>query len=219
MLFNQGYHSSLPQKRFALFVLFIVIISMGLLMFLNPSAFSGDIMRRIVLLSCSVIYSIRLGVTFLIFLKRRLTWQETITVTIIVCSIIILFLYTGGNQPQPIGNLDIFGVSLFLGGSLINSYSEFQRHKWKQKPENKGLLYAQGLFKYSMHINYFGDIILFTGFSILTHNIFMSVIPLLIIFNFVFFYIPAMDKYLASKYGQAFQEYTKNTKKLIPMVY
>jgi protein-S-isoprenylcysteine O-methyltransferase Ste14 len=70
-----------------------------------------------------------------------------------------------------------------------------------------------------MHINYFGDVVLFTGFAILTHNFFILLIPLLIILNFVLFYIPAMDRYLNSKYGEEFREYAKNTKKLIPLVY
>jgi len=157
--------------------------------------------------------------SFSVFLKRRLTWQEAITVTVLMTPIIFLFLYIGGNQAQSIGIPDIFGLALFIGGSFINTYSEYKRYRWKQKPENKRRLYTEGLFRHSIHINYFGDIVLFTGFAILTHSIFMILIPLLMTLNFVFIYIPSMDDYLASKYGKAFREYARNTRKLIPMVY
>ena len=79
--------------------------------------------------------------------------------------------------------------------------------------------YAQGLFKYAMHINYLGDIILFTGFALLTHNLFMLIVPFLMAINFVFSYIPMMDKQLAGKYGNEFKIYAKTTKKLIPFIY
>ncbi|UCG54603.1 MAG: hypothetical protein JSV32_08525 [Dehalococcoidia bacterium] len=70
-----------------------------------------------------------------------------------------------------------------------------------------------------MHINYFGDVVFFSGFAILTYNLLMLLIPLLITLNFILFYIPAMDRYLDSRYGEEFKEYARNTKKLIPLVY
>ncbi|UCG54604.1 MAG: DUF1295 domain-containing protein [Dehalococcoidia bacterium] len=63
-------------------------------------------------------------------------------------SINILCLYIGGNQTKSIGLLDIFGIIFFVFGSFINTYSEYQRYKWKQNPKNAGHLYTQGLFQY-----------------------------------------------------------------------
>ena len=52
------------------------------------------------------------------------------------------------------------GILLFIIGSYINTYSEIQRKRFKDNPNNKGKLYTLGLFQYARHINYFGDILL-----------------------------------------------------------
>jgi protein-S-isoprenylcysteine O-methyltransferase Ste14 len=70
-----------------------------------------------------------------------------------------------------------------------------------------------------MHINYFGDIVLFTGLAMTTHNLGMLVIPLIMAVNFVFNIIPSLDRYLEKKYTDEFKEYSKKTKKLIPLIY
>ena len=101
----------------------------------------------------------------------------------------------------------------------MNTYSEYTRYIWKKQDKNKGNLYTEGLFKFSMHINYFGDIILFTGVALITLRFSMLFIPLAMAMNFIFIIIPRLDKYLAQKYGVEFQEYADKTKKLIPGVY
>ncbi len=70
-----------------------------------------------------------------------------------------------------------------------------------------------------MHINYFGDIVLFTGFAMVTHNLSMLVIPMIMAVNFVFNIIPTLDRYLERKYGNEFRDYARKTKKLIPLAY
>jgi steroid 5-alpha reductase family enzyme len=55
--------------------------------------------------------------------------------------------------------VEIIGILLYLSGSFINTHSEYYRHAWKLKEENKGRLYAQGLFSLAMHINYSDDIL------------------------------------------------------------
>ncbi|MFH1373394.1 MAG: DUF1295 domain-containing protein [bacterium] len=70
-----------------------------------------------------------------------------------------------------------------------------------------------------MHINYFGDIVLFIGLSLIAHSFTILVIPLVMTLNFVFFIIPTLDKHLAQKYGDQFTEYAEHTKKFIPKIY
>ncbi|MBT8366674.1 MAG: DUF1295 domain-containing protein [Deltaproteobacteria bacterium] len=96
---------------------------------------------------------------------------------------------------------------------------DIHRHVWKLKEENRGRLYTEGLFSKSMHINYFGDIVLFTGFAMITHRFFMLVIPSVMTLNFVFIIIPSLDRYLEKKYGAEFRDYAQKTKKLIPWIY
>ena len=199
----------------------------GYLMFADTDRFSwldsyeinGDFVRRIILISCFVIYLIRLFVTTFVFLKRKMVWAEAITISVLMSLALYGFAKTGGSNQQPIGLIELVGILLYIIGSYLNTNSEYVRHIWKKNPDNKGRLYTGGLFRYSMHVNYFGDTVLFTGLALITHSLIMLIIPFLMTANFVLFIIPTLDKYLAEKYGSDFQEYAKRTKKLIPWVY
>ena len=70
-----------------------------------------------------------------------------------------------------------------------------------------------------MHINYFGDIVLFTGFAMATHSLGMLAIPLIMTVNFALSIIPSLDRYLEKKYKDEFRDYSRKTKKLIPLIY
>jgi len=70
-----------------------------------------------------------------------------------------------------------------------------------------------------MHINYFGDTILFTGWCLLTHNIWVLGFPMLMGMSFIFYHIPGLDVYLAERYGKEFKAYSEKTKKFIPFIY
>ena len=179
----------------------------------------GDLLRRIIIASCLIIYVIRLQVTVWIFQKRKWTWSETITITILMPFVLYAFASVGGSNKLVMGAVEVIGILFYLLGSYINTHSEYYRHAWKLKEENKGGLYTEGLFSLAMHINYFGDIVLFTGLAMITHSLCMFVIPLIMALNFVFFIIPSLDRYLEEKYMDEFKDYSKKTKKLIPMLY
>jgi protein-S-isoprenylcysteine O-methyltransferase Ste14 len=179
----------------------------------------GDPLRRILLASCLIIYFVRLQVTVWVFQKRKWTWLETITITILMSFVLYAFAKFGGNNKQVVSIVEVIGILFYLSGSYINTHSEYYRHVWKLKEENRGRLYTEGLFSKSMHINYFGDIVLFTGFAMITHRFFMLVIPSVMTLNFVFIIIPSLDRYLEKKYGAEFRDYAQKTKKLIPWIY
>ena len=114
---------------------------------------------------------------------------------------------------------DILALGLLLLGSYLNTYSELQRKWWKNNSANKGHCYTEGLFKYSMHINFFGDVVLFTGWVLFTHNIWTLLLPLMMMYMFISFHIPALDEYLVKRYHEEFKMYANKTKKFIPFVY
>jgi protein-S-isoprenylcysteine O-methyltransferase Ste14 len=180
---------------------------------------AGNLLRRVLIASCLIIYFFRLQITVWVFQKRKWTWLETITISILMSFALYAFANIGGNNKQVIGVVEVIGVLLYILGSYINTHSEYFRYIWKIKEENKGRLYIEGLFSMSMHINYFGDIILFTGFAMITHSLIMFVIPLIMTVNFIFNIIPSLDRYLEKKYGEEFRDYAHKTKKLIPWIY
>jgi protein-S-isoprenylcysteine O-methyltransferase Ste14 len=180
---------------------------------------SGDQLRRILLYACSVVYFVRIILTTFILLNRKMDWSEVWTVVVWLYFIHITFALLGGMQTSSVGLIEIIGIVLYLVGSYLNTGSEIARKVWKQNPANKGKLYTEGLFRYSMHINYFGDLVLFTGFALVTHNLFSFIIPALMFIFFATINIPLLDKYLAKKYGKEFVEYSRKTKKFVPFIY
>jgi len=228
MIFIDSYDSSyLKKSLFSGCIIIALLVTLWLLFaeyvtsntWLSEYQLYGDSLRRILLASCLIIYVIRLQVTVWIFQKRKWTWSETITITILMSIVIYAFASVGGSNKQAVGAVEIIGILLYLSGSYINTNSEYYRHAWKLKEENKGRLYTEGLFGLAMHINYFGDIVLFTGLAMITHSLSMFVIPLVMALNFVFYIIPSLDRYLEKKYKDEFKDYSKKTKKLIPMIY
>ena len=180
---------------------------------------SSDLARRILIAACLIIYFVRLQVTVWVFQKRKWTWLETITITVLMSFVLYSFAKVGGNNQQVVGYVEAIGILLYLSGSYLNTNSEYYRHVWKLKAENQGRLYTRGLFSLSMHINYFGDIVLFTGLAMATHSLSMLVIPLIMALNFVFNIIPSLDRYLEKKYKDEFSDYARTTKKFIPLIY
>ena len=228
MIFIESYDRSFLKK--SLFSGCIIITLLGTLWllfaeyvtsntWLREYQLYGDPLRRILLASCLIIYVIRLQVTVWIFQKRKWTWSETVTITILMSIVLYAFASVGGSNKQVVGTVEIIGILLYLSGSYINTHSEYYRHIWKLEEKNRGRLYTEKLFRYAMHINYFGDIVLFTGFAMITHRFSMLVIPSIMTLNFVFIIIPSLDRYLEKKYGAEFRHYAQKTKKLIPWIY
>lgn len=180
---------------------------------------TGDLVRRVVIFSCSFIYFIRIIGTTFVILKRKMDWSESVTIVIWVYLIHALFAFLGGTESTAIGMIGAAGILLYIFGSYLNTRSEYLRKIWKENPKNNGKLYTEGLFRYSMHINYFGDLMLFTGIAFITRSMYAFIIPLLMFLLFTLVNIPMLDKYLANKYGLEFQEYSGKTKKFIPFVY
>ena len=227
MIFRDEHDLSVAPKCLILTAFLAAIAISGFLMFAEVKYNSqwahyqikGDFVRRIILLSCSIFYLLRLVFTIFVFLKRKMTWLEAMLISILMPLILFALAYVGGNNNKSINTIDIMGILLYVFGSFLNTYSEYTRHTWKKKPENKGRLYTEGLFKYSMHINYFEDVVLFTGFAMITQAIHMLLIPFFMALNFAFFLIPTLDMYLEKKYGKEFREYAMRTKKFIPLIY
>ena len=182
-----------------------------------------DMNRAYVLLGCVALYWCRHIATLFYLLPRKVALSEVMELLIFFAIFEIGLLLVGGGVLQqdaiPFAWLDVAACLLLFIGSYLNSYSELQRKWWKQKPENKGRCYTQGLFKHAMHINYFGDIIMFTGWCLFTHNIWTLMLPLLMTLMFIYYHIPGLDRYLADRYGSEFTAYEKKTKKLIPYLY
>ena len=179
----------------------------------------GNPTRRACLAIALSIYYLRLLFTWFVFLKRGVSWKEVFTITPWLFCIVLLLTIFGGRNSTPFGAAGFVGVVLFVIGSWMNSYAEYTRYRWKRLSENQGHLYTQGLFRYSRHPNYFGDLIAFSGLCLIAGAWITAFIPALMLAGFIFVNIPMLDAHLLHKYGRAFDTYARRTRKLIPFVY
>jgi protein-S-isoprenylcysteine O-methyltransferase Ste14 len=179
----------------------------------------GDLIRQALIFAGFAIYYIRILFTEFVFLRRGVSWSEVWTIVPWLLLIIVFLCLAGGTNPAPFAAAGILGVVCFVVGSWMNSYAEYARHVWKQQPENRGRLYTGGLFRYSRHPNYLGDLLLFSGLCLISGAWITAIIPLLMLAGFVFVNIPVLDSHLHDHYGSAFDDYARRTSKLIPFVY
>jgi len=186
---------------------------------LHVNNVSGNIDRRIIIFTFNIIIFFRLAYMMIVLLKRKIPWEESFSVPFAFALYFIGYPLLVLPVAQPIDTLDYFGVGLFIIGCILNTGGEFLRDKWKKKPENKGKIYTGGFFKYSRHINYFGDVLWVTAYAIITRNWYSITIPVFLFCFFAFYNAPKLDKYLKGKYGNGYEDYAKRTKMLIPYLY
>ncbi|ALB29679.1 methyltransferase family protein [Companilactobacillus heilongjiangensis] len=207
-----GIHKkTMSAKIFILVAQIIYIIIDYLFVFPKLTNFVSINMQILI-----AIIFIRLNCMMFIWLPRGISWKEALgnSSAFALYYLIFQILAIWGST-----RLIWSGWILFILGSLVNSISELLRKPFKDNPDNKGKLYTGGLFKYAVHINYFGDVLWVLGFALVTGNLWSLLIPLMLLCTFIFSYIPTADKYLEGHYGQAFIDYKQKTKSLIPFIW
>lgn len=207
-----GIHRQTTSAK--LFILFIQLIYVAIdYKWIMPHLTSLMITNMFLLI---LITFIRLNCMMFIWLPRGISWKEAIG-----NSLAFGLYYLGFPLLAIWGNLNLvwIGWIFFILGSSVNTLSELLRKPFKADPRNKGKLYTGGLFKYAVHINYFGDVLWVLGFALVTGNLWSLLIPLMLLCMFIFSYIPTADKYLSKHYGQSFIDYNKKTKSLIPFIW
>lgn len=175
--------------------------------------------RRLMLAAAAAFYFLRTLATVFIFIRRRMPWQEVGAIALWVAIIDVLFAFAGGRNGAPFGLTGMLGTGLMLVGSVVNTGSELQRHIWKRQPENAGHVYTRGLFRFSRHINYFGDEMLFTGWALMAGRAGLLAIPIIMAFGFIFASIPAQERHMEERYGNEYRRYAAAVKRFIPYVY
>ncbi len=175
--------------------------------------------RRFVILALSLIATARFKLTLFRFTWREVPWAEAIWVPLAFAIYYVGFAILVLPSDAPLDLIDAFGIALFVAGALINTVGEWQRDRFKRRPENQGRLYTAGLFALAMHINFFGDVLWVAGFAVVARSPWGALVPLGLLAYFVFFSVPDLDGYLARRYGEQFRIYAANTKQLVPFVW
>lgn len=139
----------------------------------------------------------------------------------VACALAII---TGGND-QPIEWVGRIGLLMWLVGFIFESVADAQKRAFKRNPNNKGRFINEGLWAWSRHPNYFGEILLWTGMAVLAIPVlqglqwFTLVSPIFVILLLTKLSgIPTLAKKAQERWGNDadYQAYVASTPLLIP---
>lgn len=113
----------------------------------------------------------------------------------------------------------IVGISLWAVGFLIESIADWQLRSFVANQKNKGQLMMRGLWRYSRHPNYFGELTMWWGIGIVALGIpygWIGLIGPLVISYIIIFVsgVPPTEAVSARKPG--WDNYRRRTSVLIP---
>jgi steroid 5-alpha reductase family enzyme len=146
-------------------------------------------------------------------------------VTIWVISLPTIVLMSTHNTTTDLTAGALAGLIVWATGFTIEAISDHQKFSFLNKPENKGKFLKHGLWTYSRHPNYFGEILCWTGVFIYATSLlgpgylYIIASPVYIAILLIFVSgIPPAEQRMDQKFGDDpdYQSYKHNTNILVP---
>ena len=148
---------------------------------------------------------------------------QAISVAVIMLPVSYLL---GRDDASGFGLWAIAGATIWFGGLAIETAADAQKSAFKARDENRERFITSGLWRYSRHPNYFGEMLVWWGLFIyavpfLDGAAFAVVIgPVFITLLLLFVSgIPLLERSAEAKYGDdpAYREYKRRTSILLPL--
>ena len=139
--------------------------------------------------------------------------------------IVVIVINSQADSAPALGVWDAIGLSIWILGFSIEVIADNQKTVFNKESNNKGKWIDSGLWSYSRHPNYLGEILLWTGIAFFGISCFTGLERIAWI-SPIFIYllltkisgIPILDKRALEKWGDdsEYQKYRDNTPALIP---
>ena len=125
-----------------------------------------------------------------------------------------------------VGAWAVAGAAVWFAGLLIEAVADAQKSAFRAKDEHRGRFIASGLWRYSRHPNYFGEILVWWGlflyavpflggaaFAVVVGPVFVTLLLLFVSG------IPPLERSADEKYGgdAAYRDYKRRTSILVPL--
>lgn len=157
------------------------------------------------------------------FLRFLMTW--TLQGLWVLLTLAAALAVITAEDRESIGAFLIVGMSLWLAGFVIEVVADRQKSTFRADPANEGQFITSGLWAWSRHPNYFGEIALWTGIAIAAIPVLsgwrwlMLISPIFVIVLLSRISgIPMLERRAHKRWGTdpAFRAYTDATPVLIP---
>jgi steroid 5-alpha reductase family enzyme len=138
----------------------------------------------------------------------------------------VLVVNLQSTPAPPLGPLDVAGIALWVLGFSVEVVADRQKTAFNRNPENRDKWIDTGLWSYSRHPNYFGEILLWSGIALSGASVFSGsewwalVSPIFVaILLTKISGIPLLDRKAFSKWGHNpdYLAYRKRTRALLPL--
>jgi len=139
--------------------------------------------------------------------------------------IVVIVINSQADSASELGVWDGIGLSIWILGFGIEAIADHQKKVFNAESKNQGKWIDSGLWSYSRHPNYLGEILLWTGIAFFGVSCFTGLERFAWI-SPVFIYvlltkisgIPILDKRSLEKWGDhpEYQKYRDNTPALMP---
>ena len=126
----------------------------------------------------------------------------------------------------PLGWFALIGIFLWLEGFLVEVVADHQKNRFRSKKENQGRFINEGLWSFSRHPNYYGEITLWLGIAFIAFPVLQGW-QLLTLISPIFVYIlltrisgiTMLERRADKKWRDdpEYQRYKETTSSLIPM--
>jgi steroid 5-alpha reductase family enzyme len=213
----------------------LTFLALALYLFIQ----SDRSLNKAIVMFCVVIWSLRLGSYLLMRIRRMMFdkrfdnlrssfWKfggfwliQAITVFVVMLNSIVY------SQAKSSGKILYMapGLIIFAVGLALEAVADYQKNKFVVDPRNKGKWIESGVWGYSRHPNYLGEMLVWVGlyaatFSNLTgsHRLFAALSPLYIIGLLMFVSgVPIIEKSADKKWGSdpGYQKYKKKVPKML----
>lgn len=130
-------------------------------------------------------------------------------------------LYLSTSEANSIGFFSAIFALIAVAGIGYEAIADYQLYQFKSNPDNKGLIFTLGVWKYSRHPNYFGEIIFWWGLCLFvlaqTHSL-ISLVSAAIITLLLFYVsgVPLLEN--KRKDDDVYMEYVKRTNCIFPRI-
>jgi steroid 5-alpha reductase family enzyme len=158
------------------------------------------------------------------FIKFLGFWLFQAVTAWIVLLAPLLFIFVTDSARLQVWN--ILGAILFIAGLKLEAIADIQLFRFTQNKKNKGQFISAGVWKFSRHPNYLGEVLVWFGAWVFTLSTLSSTTALIGLLSPLFIYlmlryvsgVPKLEESAAQKWGNNpnYQMYKKNTGLIFP---